>query len=76
MLSVYRFVILKRVPRDLLTELRVPKRIMAYLDTPFYYSEQIADWADLEPSRGGGEGGANRSQASVSAPPDVNDPDT
>ena len=39
--------ILKRVPRDLLPELQVPKRILAYLDTPFYYSEQIADWADL-----------------------------
>jgi len=44
-----RFVILKKVPRDLLHELKVPKRILAYLDTPFYYSEQIADWADLEP---------------------------
>ena len=42
--------ILKRVPRDLLPELQVPKRILAYLDTPFYYSEQIADWADLEPA--------------------------
>ena len=49
MLLSYRFVILKRVPRDLLPELQVPKRILAYLDTPFYYSEQIADWADLEP---------------------------
>ena len=45
----FRFVILKKVPRDLLHELKVPKRILAYLDTPFYYSEQIADWADLEP---------------------------
>lgn len=50
-----RFVILKRVPRDLLYELRLPKRIEKYLDTPYYYSEQVADWSDLEPSRSDGE---------------------
>ena len=39
-----RFVILALVPRDLLHQLPVPKRIRTYLDTPFYYSETIADW--------------------------------
>jgi hypothetical protein len=37
-------VILKLVPRDLLSQLPVPKRIQVYLDTPFYYSEAVADW--------------------------------
>ena len=32
------------MPRDLLHQLPVPKRIRTYLDTPFYYSETIADW--------------------------------
>ena len=41
----FRFVILALVPRDLLHQLPVPKRIRTYLDTPFYYSETIADWA-------------------------------
>lgn len=36
--------ILALVPRDLLNQLPVPKRIRTYLDTPFYYSETIADW--------------------------------
>ena len=36
--------ILALVPRDLLHQLPVPKRIRTYLDTPFYYSETIADW--------------------------------
>ena len=40
----FRFVILALVPRDLLHQLPVPKRIRTYLDTPFYYSETIADW--------------------------------
>lgn len=38
-----RFVILKRVPRELLHQLPVPERIREYLDTPFYYSEDMAD---------------------------------
>ena len=41
---LFRFVILALVPRDLLHQLPVPKRIRTYLDTPFYYSETIADW--------------------------------
>ena len=36
--------ILALVPRDLLHQLPVPKRIRTYLDTPFYYSETMADW--------------------------------
>ena len=36
--------ILALVPRDLLNQLPVPTRIRTYLDTPFYYSETIADW--------------------------------
>ena len=38
--------ILKLVPRDLLFHLPIPKRIRDYLNTPFYYSEAIADWTD------------------------------
>jgi len=38
-----RFVILKHVPRELLHQLPVPERIRKYLDTPFYYSEDMAD---------------------------------
>ncbi len=41
-----RFVILKLVPRDLLFHLPIPKRIRDYLNTPFYYSEAIADWTE------------------------------
>ena len=38
-----RFVILKLVPRDHVDQLPVPKRIMDYLKTPNYYSENIED---------------------------------
>ena len=38
--------ILKLVPRDLLFQLPVPKRLREYLNTPFYYSEAIADWTE------------------------------
>jgi len=36
-----RFAILKLVPRDLLHQLPVPVQIQDYLNTPFYYSEDI-----------------------------------
>ena len=45
-LNFSRFVILKLVPRDLLFQLPVPKRLREYLNTPFYYCEAIADWTD------------------------------
>ena len=48
--NLFRFVILKLVPRDHVDQLPVPKRIMDYLKTPNYYSENIED-----PSEGGEE---------------------
>ena len=44
-----RFVILKLVPRDLTHQLPVPTQVQKYLNTPHYYSEDIA--ADEEEIR-------------------------
>ncbi|XP_031346832.1 suppressor of cytokine signaling 7-like [Photinus pyralis] len=38
-----RFVILKLVRRDLLCKLPLPRRMTDYLNTPYYYSEQLSD---------------------------------
>lgn len=38
-----RFVILKLVRRDLLCKLPLPRRMIDYLNTPYYYSEQLSD---------------------------------
>ncbi|XP_076304574.1 uncharacterized protein LOC143222236 isoform X1 [Tachypleus tridentatus] len=38
-----RFVILKRVRRDLIDKLPLPRRLRDYLNTPHYYSEELAD---------------------------------
>ena len=38
-----RYVIVKVVRKDHLDQLPVPSRIKKYLNTPFYYSEQIAE---------------------------------
>ena len=38
---LYRYVIVKHVRKDHLEELPVPNRIKTYLNTPFYYSEQV-----------------------------------
>ena len=44
-----RFVILKLVPRDLIDQLPVPVQIQKYLNTPFYYSEDIvADEGEIQ----------------------------
>ena len=40
--------ILKLVPRDHVDQLPVPKRIMDYLKTPNYYSENIEDHPEKE----------------------------
>ena len=40
---LFRFVILKLVPRDHVDQLPVPKRIKDYLKTPNYYSENITE---------------------------------
>ena len=40
--------ILKLVPRDHVDQLPVPKRIMDYLKTPNYYSENIEDHTEEE----------------------------
>lgn len=37
-----RFVILKMVRRDLIPTLPLPRRLIDYLSTPHYYSEQLA----------------------------------
>lgn len=36
-----RYIIVKHVRKDLLDALPVPPRIKTYLNTPFYYSEQV-----------------------------------
>ena len=36
-----RYVIVKVVRKDHLDQLPVPSRIKSYLNTPFYYSEQV-----------------------------------
>ena len=42
-LNSCRYVIVKVVRKDHLDQLPVPSRIKKYLNTPFYYSEQIAE---------------------------------
>jgi hypothetical protein len=61
----FRFVILKLVPRDLLFQLPVPKRLREYLNTPFYYSEAIADWTDDKPTASSAEAAAAASVTSA-----------
>uniref|UniRef100_V9IL40 Suppressor of cytokine signaling 7 n=1 Tax=Apis cerana TaxID=7461 RepID=V9IL40_APICE len=41
-----RFVILKMVRRDLIPTLPLPRRLIDYLSTPHYYSEQLAEQDD------------------------------
>jgi hypothetical protein len=38
-----RYIIVKHVRKDHLDQLPVPSRIKSYLNTPFYYSEQVAE---------------------------------
>ncbi|XP_023714718.1 uncharacterized protein LOC111868365 isoform X2 [Cryptotermes secundus] len=45
-----RFVILKLVRRDLIPSLPLPRRVIDYLSTPHYYSEQLVVEDDLAPS--------------------------
>jgi len=45
-----RYIIVKHVRRDLLNLLPVPTRLKNYLNTPFYYSEQVAEEAESNPS--------------------------
>jgi suppressor of cytokine signaling 7 len=45
-----RFVILKLVRRDLIPALPLPRRVIDYLSTPHYYSEQLVMEEDLAPS--------------------------
>ena len=39
---MFRYVIVKVVRKDHLDHLPVPSRIKKYLNTPFYYSEQVS----------------------------------
>jgi len=43
-----RYIIVKHVRKDLLDLLPVPGRIKTYLNTPFYYSEQVTEEGDEE----------------------------
>merc|ERR1711890_22857 len=45
-----RYVIVMHVRRDLLNQLPVPTRMKQYLNTPFYYSEQVAEEAEENPN--------------------------
>lgn len=45
--NFFRFSILKSVRRDLIESLPLPARLRAYLNTPHYYSEELA--ADANP---------------------------
>lgn len=46
--SNFRFIILKAVRRDLIPSLPLPRRMIDYLNTPHYYSEQLVDVEDSE----------------------------
>jgi len=46
----HRFVILKLERRDLIPSLPLPRRVIDYLSTPHYYSEQLVVEDDLAPS--------------------------
>ncbi|XP_065160983.1 uncharacterized protein Socs16D isoform X2 [Atheta coriaria] len=43
-----RFVILKKVRKDLIPSLPLPRRMIDYLSTPHYYSEHLVDIEDIE----------------------------
>merc|ERR1711892_119225 len=43
-----RYIIVKHVRKDHLNQLPVPKLIKTYLNTPFYYSEQVTEESDTE----------------------------
>jgi len=43
-----RYIIVKHVRKDHLDQLPVPNRIKTYLNTPFYYSEQVTEELDSE----------------------------
>ncbi|KAK0166626.1 hypothetical protein PV327_004118 [Microctonus hyperodae] len=43
---ICRFIILKMVRRDLIPTLPLPRRLIDYLSTPHYYSEQLAEQDD------------------------------
>jgi len=43
-----RYIIVKHVRKDHLNQLPVPKIIKTYLNTPFYYSEQVTEESDTE----------------------------
>lgn len=40
---ICRFIILKMVRRDLIATLPLPRRLIDYLSTPHYYSEQLIE---------------------------------
>lgn len=44
----FRFVILKLVRKDKIANLPLPRRIIDYLSTPHYYSEQLLEWEELD----------------------------
>ena len=44
---LFRYVIVKHVRKDHLDDLPVPNKIKLYLNTPFYYSEQVPTCRDI-----------------------------
>lgn len=48
LLLVFRFVILKLVRKDRITQLPLPRRIIDYLSTQHYYSEQLMEWEEQD----------------------------
>ncbi|KAG8225166.1 hypothetical protein J437_LFUL002866 [Ladona fulva] len=73
-----RFVILKVVRRDLIQTLPLPRRIIDYLSTPHYYSEQPLEeersGSSGGGSPGGGEGHAARAMLTSPTPPPPHSP--
>ncbi|XP_071446390.1 suppressor of cytokine signaling 7 [Hetaerina americana] len=64
-----RFVILKVVRRDLIQTLPLPRRIIDYLSTPHYYSEQTLEEERSGSSGAGSPGGGARSGGSLQPTP-------
>jgi len=63
-----RYVIVKHVRKDHLDDLPVPNKIKLYLNTPFYYSEQVEEEVEEESEEDGEEDDVSLPEADVSLP--------
>lgn len=54
---------MKAVRRDLIPNLPLPRRMIDYLNTPHYYSEQLVDVEDVEERETVGRGDENPSRS-------------